>query len=98
VNAAVARLNLPWDDILDALEAATPQQVALLSITPEPSRALLKVEAQVATSEAMIDYLKALEKQPLVGRVYLVKHEHVRDGADSVIRFQIEAQWRRTES
>lgn len=60
VNAAVARLNLPWDGILNALEAATPDTVAVLSITPEPGRALLRIEAQCSGSRDMIDYLKGL--------------------------------------
>ncbi|MFM0340705.1 PilN domain-containing protein [Paraburkholderia fungorum] len=94
VNAAVARLNLPWGDILDALEAATPDKVALLSITPEPGRALLRIEAECSGSNDMIDYLKVLEQQPLFTRVNLVRHELTRDGTDGVIRFQIEAQWR----
>jgi hypothetical protein len=98
VNAAVARLNLPWNDILDAVEAATPPKVAVLSITPEPGRALIRIEAEVesgqGSSQDVIDYLLALEQQPLFARVNLVKHELVKDGMDRVIRFSIEAQWR----
>jgi Tfp pilus assembly protein PilN len=98
VNAAVARLNLPWNDILDAVEAATPSQVAVLSITPEPGRALIRIEAEAQSGESssadMIDYLKALEQQPLFAHVNLVKHEFAKDGADSVMRFSVEAQWR----
>jgi Tfp pilus assembly protein PilN len=95
VNAAIARLNLPWDDILDALEAATPQQIALLSITPDASRALLRIEAESTSSEQMIGYLTALQQQPLFGRVDLVRNELAKDRTDGVLRFQIEAQWRR---
>jgi Tfp pilus assembly protein PilN len=98
VNAAVARLNLPWDDILDAVEAATPPKVALLSVTPDASRALLRIEAEGTGSDAMIGYLKALEQQPLFERVDLVRHEMSKDRMDGVIRFQIEAQWRRSAS
>ncbi len=98
VNAAIARLNLPWDNILDAVEAATPPKVALLSITPDPARALLRIEAEGSSSEDMIGYLKALEQQPLFGRVDLVRHELAKDHTDGVIRFQIEAQWRRAGS
>jgi Tfp pilus assembly protein PilN len=98
VNAAVARLNLPWNDILDAVEAATPSQVAVLSITPEPGRALIRIEAEAnsgqGSSQHMIDYLKALERQPLFAGVNLVKYELAKDGMDSVIRFSIEAKWR----
>lgn len=98
VNAAVTRLNLPWGSILDAVEAATPAQVALLSITPEPGRALLKIEAECGSSRDMIGYLTTLEQQSLFERVTLVRHERMRDGMDGVIRFQIEAQWRRAQS
>ncbi|TXC79057.1 PilN domain-containing protein [Paraburkholderia azotifigens] len=94
VNAAVARLNLPWDALLDAIEAATPSQVALLSITPEPGRALIKIEAECSDSKGMIDYLASLGRQPLFGAVNLVKHELSKDGQDSVIRFGIEVHWR----
>jgi len=93
VNATVARLNLPWSDILNAVEAATPSQVALLSIAPEPGHELLRIEAESNGSGDMIEYLKALERQPLFGRVNLVKHELAKDGMDPVIRFHIDAQW-----
>lgn len=98
VNAAIARLNLPWDGLLDAIEAATPPQIALLSITPAPGRALLRIEAECNVSKDMIDYLSALEQQPMLAGVNLVKHELVKDGGDSVLRFDVEVQWRDTSS
>ncbi|RKP46470.1 PilN domain-containing protein [Trinickia fusca] len=98
VNAAVARLNLPWSYILDTLEVATPEQVSLLSVTPESSSAQLKIEAQSVSAEGMIGYIKALEQQPSISRVYLIKHERIHDGFTDVIRFQIQAQWRRAGS
>jgi hypothetical protein len=39
--------------------------------------------------------LKSLQQQPLFGRVYLVRNELAKDHSDGVMRFQIEAQWRR---
>ncbi|HTJ95079.1 MAG TPA: pilus assembly protein [Pararobbsia sp.] len=96
VNAAIARLNLPWDGLLDAIEAATPVQIALLSITPTPGRALVRIEAECNTSKDMIDYLGALEQQPMLAGVNLVKHELVKDGGDGVLRFDVEVQWRGT--
>jgi Tfp pilus assembly protein PilN len=94
INAAVARLNMPWADILDALEAATPEQVSVLSVRPEPRSAQIKIEAQSSRAEDMIGYLTALEQQPALGHVFLTKHERVRDGFAEVTRFQIEVQWR----
>jgi Tfp pilus assembly protein PilN len=94
VNLAVARLNLPWDALLDAIEAATPAQIALMSITPAPARALLRIEAECEDAQGMLDYLAALGRQPMLGRVTLTRHELVKDGMDKVLRFQIEVQWR----
>src|ERR1700754_3415033 len=94
VNAAVARLNLPWDDILDAVEAATPPKVALLSITPDPGRALLRIEAEGSGSADGLAYVRAMDHQPLFERVDLVRLELAKDHTDGVMRFQIEAQWR----
>ncbi|BCG02465.1 hypothetical protein PPGU19_070330 (plasmid) [Paraburkholderia sp. PGU19] len=98
VNLAVARLNLPWDNLLDAIEAATPTQIALMSITPEPGRALIRIEAECTGSKDMLDYLGSLGRQPMLGRVTLTRHELVKDGMDSVLRFQVEVQWRGTVS
>lgn len=94
VNLAVARLNLPWDALLDSIEAATPAQIALMTITPEPARALIRIEAECAGSQDLLDYLAALGRQPLLGRVTLTRHELVKDGMDPVLRFQVEVQWR----
>lgn len=94
VNAAVARLNLPWEALLDAIEAATPSQIALLSITPEPGRALIRIEAECSGSKDMIDYLTSLEHQPLFGPVTLVRHELTKDGTDAMLRFDVDVQWR----
>jgi Tfp pilus assembly protein PilN len=91
-------LNLPWDDLLDAIEAATPAQIALMSITPEPGRALIRIEAECTGAREMLDYLSSLGRQPLLGRVTLTRHELVKDGMDSVLRFQVEVQWRGTGS
>jgi Tfp pilus assembly protein PilN len=98
VNLAVARLNLPWDNLLDAIEAATPAQIALMSITPEPDRALIRIEAECAGSKDMLDYLDSLGRQPLLGRITLTRHELVKDDIGSVFRFQVEVQWRGTGS
>ncbi|CAM2139366.1 PilN domain-containing protein [Pararobbsia alpina] len=98
VNAAVGRLNLPWDALLDAIEAATPSQIALLAITPAPGRSSIRIEAECSASKDIIDYLGALEAQPVLAAVNLVKHEVVKDGVESVIRFDIEVQWRGTAS
>src|SRR6185437_426103 len=42
VNAAIAQLTIPWRDVLDAIEASTPKEVALLSLEPDARKNILR--------------------------------------------------------
>jgi Tfp pilus assembly protein PilN len=93
VNGAIGRLNLPWRDVFDALEAATPASVALLAVEPDARHGLLRVEAEVGSTEEMIGYVERLKRQAFLSSVFLVKHEINADDANQPLRFQVEARW-----
>lgn len=94
VNAAIAQLNLPWSDVFDAIEAATPASIALVSIEPDAKKQLLKGEAEAISSDDMIAYIEQLKKVPLFSSVVLVKHEVNLQDPFKPYRFQFEAQWK----
>lgn len=93
VNHAVAQLNLPWRDLFDALEAATPADIALLAIEPNAKKHVLKGTAEAKTSDDMIAYVARLKKQALFESVLLTRHEINEQDPNRPIRFQFEAQW-----
>lgn len=93
INNAIAQLNLPWRDLLDALEAATPANVALLTIEPESRTQIVKGMAESKTSSGMIAYIELLKKQEFFKTVVLTKHEINEQDANKPYRFQFEAQW-----
>lgn len=94
VNAAIAQLNLPWRDLFDALESATPDSIALLSIEPDAKKRVLKGMAEAQTSGEMIAYIEQLKKQALFASVLLTRHEINTQDPNAPLRFQFEAQWR----
>lgn len=93
VNAAISQLNLPWRDILDAIEAATPAHVALLSLDPDAKKHLIRGHAEAKNSDEMIDYIWQLKRQPFLSDVVLLKHETNEQDPHKPLRFQFEAQW-----
>jgi Tfp pilus assembly protein PilN len=93
INHAVAQLNLPWRGILDALEAATPNGIALLAIEPDAKKNILKAMAEAPDSDAMIDYIGNLKKQPMFADAILTKHEINDRDPNRPLRFQFEVLW-----
>ena len=94
INRAIRRLNLPWDKLFEALEAAKPENVALLALEPDAEKQVLKIGAEARDSAAMLDFVQALAARPAFGAIHLVKHEINEQDAMRPFRFQIEAHWK----
>ena len=93
VNLAVLQLNLPWRDLLNALEDGTPKTIALLSIEPDAKKQSLKGVAEAADSDAMLDFISQLKQQSFFDQVNLSKHEINEQDPNKPLRFQFEARW-----
>jgi Tfp pilus assembly protein PilN len=94
INAAILQLNLPWSDVLDAIEGATPATVALLALEPDAKKHTIKGTAEAKSSDQMIAYIEQLKKQAFFGEVVLTRHEINEQDANKPLRFQFEAQWK----
>ncbi|HYD82015.1 MAG TPA: hypothetical protein VEC06_19605 [Paucimonas sp.] len=93
VNAAIAQLNLPWRDVFDAIEAATPATIALLSLEPDAAKQVVRGTAEAKNGDAMIAYIEELKKQPFFAFVVMTRHEVNLQDPNKPLRFQFEAQW-----
>jgi Tfp pilus assembly protein PilN len=93
VNDAVMQLNLPWRDLHDAVHAATPANVALLSLEPDAKRRTLRISAEARNSDDMLAYVGKMQAQDWFSSVVLTRHEVAEQDPNRPIRFQISAQW-----
>jgi len=91
VNSAIRQLNLPWRDILNALEQATPSHIALLAIEPDSTHNLIRATAEAKTADAMLGYLDRLNRSPFFVAASLTHHEINDLDAQKPFRFTIEA-------
>jgi hypothetical protein len=95
VNAAVLQLNLPWGALQAAVGQATPKNIALIALEPDPRRRSMKITAEAKNSDDMIAYVEQLRGQELfgAGAVTLLRHEINELDPNRPIRFQLDAQW-----
>lgn len=96
INQAVAQLNLPWSDLLEALEKVESKDVALLHIEPDATAALINGTAEAKTSEAMFSYLRDLKKQTFFSSVILTKHDIIESDPMRPIQFQFVITWNKS--
>ena len=93
VNAAVLRLNAPWRELLDALEAATPRTIALLALNPDPQKRLIKAQAEARTPADMVAFAESLKRQGVFHAVRFTRHATIEKDPNQPIQFQLEARW-----
>lgn len=85
-------LQMPWGDLLAAIEAMPVRDVAVLAIEPAAARQSVRITADARHPDAMFDYLAALKRQALT-EVVLTSHQIQSQIPGSPIRFQVQAQW-----
>jgi Tfp pilus assembly protein PilN len=93
INAAVLQLNLPWRALRDAVQEATPVDIALLALEPDAKKRIVRITAEARTSDDMIGYVERMKKQDWFDGVVLVRHEINEQDPNRPIRFQLDAQW-----
>ena len=94
VNAAVMQLNLPWRGLHDAIQAATPANVALLALEPDAKKSSVRITAEAKSSDDMIGYVAQLKEVDWFDAVALVRHEINEQDPNRPIRFQVDARWK----
>ncbi|WP_322401443.1 PilN domain-containing protein [Massilia luteola] len=94
VNASVQQLNLPWRGLHDAVQAATPANIALLALEPDAKKSTVRITAEAKSSDDMIAYVEQLERIEWFTTVLLARHEINEQDPNRPIRFQVDAQWR----
>lgn len=93
VHQAIIQLNLPWRDLFDALEVATPNSIALLSLEPDAKRHLIKGKAEAKSGDDMIAYIESLKRQEFFVEVVLTHHDIHEQDPNRPLRFEFEALW-----
>lgn len=90
VQAAMAELALPWDSLFAALEGIEAPGVKLLAVEPDSRQGKLRITAEAAETGEIVEYVQALDTQPMLQEVFLLRQERKEAGP---YVFNIEAVW-----
>ncbi len=93
VQAGMAELSLPWEPLFKALENSNTQKVKLLAMEPDARQHRLRVTAEAAEPQDMLDYVQTLSQQPMLKDVFLLSNERDSGGEKPSIRFVVTAEW-----
>jgi len=92
-NDVIEQIALPWDRLFRAVESAAGEKVGLLGITPDQKSGTVEVAGEAADLNAMFDYVKRLQRQPSLTRVFLLNHKLNDQDPQHPIRFTVIASW-----
>jgi len=93
-NQIARQLNTPWRSLLDALEAHTPETVALVSIEPDARRGSFRLQAEAKSLETLLDYAAQLGAAQVFESVALIKHETNEQDANKPLRLSLDIRLR----
>ena len=93
-NQMTRQLNTPWPAILDALETATPEAVALVAIEPDPHHGSVRLQVEAKTLDALLVYAETLKAASPFQEVVLLKHETNEQDATRPVRLSLDARLR----
>lgn len=94
VNQVIRQLNLPWPELLTAIEVHSSGQVALLSLEPDAAHRVLRVTAEAKSPEEMLEFVTRLGSDPLFVSAILQRHEINEGDRNRPYRFVVEATWK----
>src|SRR5258708_440137 len=74
IDAAVRQLSIPWAQMIEAIEAASSNEVTVLQLQPETQQRSLRLTAEAQTPEAMLRYRRPLGRAPLLSPMHPFHH------------------------
>jgi Tfp pilus assembly protein PilN len=93
VRRVARNLKTPWSDVLESLESAPNESVALLSVEPSAAKRSLRITAEARNAQDMLEYVGALQRDARLSGVVLSSHELQAKAPGTPVRFQVQAAW-----
>jgi len=92
---AQLELQRPWLPTLRVIESTTVNPVFLLSTTIEPSKGLIKLDAEAPSFDHALAYVQLLDEAGVLQPAALVSHEQAANAGDgrSNVKFSAVTRW-----
>jgi|APFre7841882724_1041349.scaffolds.fasta_scaffold164349_1 hypothetical protein len=88
-EAIMRELALPWGKVFAVVERMASPKVTVLALQPDAKAGSVKLVAEAATQNDMLDYVKMLSADQRVARVQLASHEVQTNVPGRPVRFTV---------
>lgn len=92
-NGVIERMIVPWDRLLDQLESAVGNEIALLSIQPDAANGLVRINGEARDFKAMLEYARRLDGTDVLAGTMLLSHEVKTQDPQKPVVFALSANW-----
>jgi len=90
-ETVLRQLALPWSTIIETIESATTDDVALLQMQPDAQQRQLRLAAEARNQEAMLEYLRRLSAAKALADVHVASHQVQTEDPQRPIQFTVQA-------
>ena len=93
-NQVVRQLSLPWNALFKAVEPSGAQNIALLSLEPDPGDGTVTISGEAKDFSALLGYTKQLSTSGIFDSVMLKSHRIQQEDPEKPLRFSLLARWK----
>lgn len=93
-TAVTQDIKRPWEALFAAIEAARSDDVALLSLSPDAARGVVRIGGEARNREAILAYMESLGESKVLGNVVLIEDQLQQQDPEKPFRFMLSADWR----
>lgn len=93
-NQVVRQLNLPWNELFNAVETSGGKNIALLSMEPDMQKGTVKISGEAKDIEALLDYVRKLSARTVFDSVLLQNHQIQQSDPQKPLHFSLLAHWK----
>lgn len=88
------QMDAPWQDLLDAVEESSSEDISLLGIEPDPKQKEVRIIGEAKDYPAVLDYIRHLEASVPLAGVHLQHHQIQSQDPEHPVHFILGAEWR----
>ena len=93
-SVVIDEMNLHWESFFDAIEFASHEQVAILSLQPSVANNNIRINGEAKDMSVLLHYVEALERELIFENAHLLNYKVKLDSPHKPIVFLLIASWK----
>ena len=93
-SVVIDEMNLPWESFFDAIEFASHEDVAILSLQPSIASSNMRISGEAKDMSVLLLFVEALERELVFENAHLLNYKIKLDNPHKPVVFLLTASWR----